>query len=89
MEGQPNIVDCLKNNGIVMVMNITEGTQAVSDSREIRRVARIDNIPYFTTAAASIAVVAAVKARGMGCARCRREDSSIIHIFLRLSQAGK
>ena len=65
-EGRPNIVDRLKNNDISMVMNTTEGTQAISDSRDIRRVALMDKIPYFTTAAASIAVVAAMKARGEG-----------------------
>ena len=65
-EGQPNIVDRLKNDEIAMVMNTTEGTQAVSDSRDIRRVALMDKIPYFTTAAAAIAVVAAMKARGEG-----------------------
>ena len=47
-------------------MNTTDGTQAVSDSRDIRRVALMDKIPYFTTAAAAIAAVAAMKARGEG-----------------------
>ncbi len=65
-EGRPNIVDRLKNNDIALVMNTTEGTQAISDSRDIRRVALMDKIPYFTTAAAAIAVVAAMKARGDG-----------------------
>ena len=65
-EGRPNIVDRLKNDDISMVMNTTEGTQAVTDSRDIRRVALMDKIPYFTTAAASIAVVEAMKARGEG-----------------------
>ena len=65
-EGRPNIVDRLKNNDIDLVMNTTEGTQAISDSRDIRRVALMDKIPYFTTAAAAIAVVAAMKARGEG-----------------------
>ena len=65
-EGRPNIVDRLKNEEIALVMNTTEGTQAVSDSRDIRRVALMDKIPYFTTAAASIAAVAAMKARGEG-----------------------
>ena len=65
-EGRPNIVDRLKNDDIALVMNTTEGTQAISDSRDIRRVALMDKIPYFTTAAASIAAVAAMKARGEG-----------------------
>jgi len=65
-EGRPNIVDSLKNGDIALVMNTTEGTQAINDSRDIRRVALMDKIPYFTTAAASIAAVAAMKARGEG-----------------------
>lgn len=47
-------------------MNTTEGTQSISDSRDIRRVALMDRIPYFTTAAASVAAVAAMKARAEG-----------------------
>ena len=35
-EGRPNIVDLLKDGGIALVMNTTEGAQAVEDSREIR-----------------------------------------------------
>ena len=65
-EGRPNIVDALKNEEIALVMNTTEGTQAVADSRDIRRVALMDKIPYFTTAAAAIAAVAAMKARSEG-----------------------
>ncbi len=65
-EGRPNIVDSLKNGDIALVFNTTEGTQAINDSRDIRRVALMDKIPYFTTAAASIAAVAAMKARGEG-----------------------
>ncbi|OJY27492.1 MAG: carbamoyl phosphate synthase large subunit [Rhodobacterales bacterium 65-51] len=65
-EGRPNIVDSLKNNEITVVMNTTEGAQAIADSRDIRRVALMDKIPYFTTAAASIAAVAAMKARAEG-----------------------
>ena len=65
-EGRPNIVDRLKNGDIQLVMNTTEGLQAVSDSRDIRAVALYDRIPYFTTAAACIAAVAAMKSRGEG-----------------------
>ncbi|WP_028725738.1 carbamoyl-phosphate synthase large subunit [Paracoccus zeaxanthinifaciens] len=65
-EGRPNIVDRLKNGEITMVLNTTEGAQAIADSREIRAVALYDKIPYFTTAAGSIAAVAAIKSRGEG-----------------------
>jgi carbamoyl-phosphate synthase large subunit len=60
-EGRPNIVDRLKNDEIALVFNTTDGSQAISDSRDIRAVALYDKIPYFTTAAASIAAVAAIK----------------------------
>ena len=43
-----------------------EGAQTINDSREIRAVALYDKIPYFTTAAGSIAAVAAIKSRGEG-----------------------
>jgi carbamoyl-phosphate synthase large subunit len=65
-EGRPNIVDLLKNGDISLVMNTTEGAQAVNDSREIRSVALMDKIPYFTTAAASNAAARAMKAREEG-----------------------
>ncbi|WP_371038894.1 carbamoyl-phosphate synthase large subunit [Rhodosalinus sp. FB01] len=65
-EGRPNIVDRLKNAEISLVMNTTEGAQAVEDSREIRSVALYAKIPYFTTAAASHAATLAMKAREEG-----------------------
>ncbi|UFM64408.1 carbamoyl-phosphate synthase large subunit [Paracoccus sp. MA] len=65
-EGRPNIVDRLKNGEIAMVLNTTEGAQAIADSREIRAVALNDKIPYYTTAAGSIAAVAAIRSRGEG-----------------------
>ena len=65
-EGRPNIVVRLKNNEIAMVLNTTEGAQAIADSREIRAVALYDKIPYYTTAAGSIAAVAAIKSREEG-----------------------
>ncbi len=65
-EGRPNVVDLLKNGDVVLVMNTTEGSQAVSDSREIRAVALFDRIPYFTTAAAAHAAARAMQAREEG-----------------------
>ena len=65
-EGRPNIVDQMKDGMIALVLNTTEGTQAVSDSRDIRAVALYDKIPYFTTAAASEAAAMAMLARREG-----------------------
>ncbi|WP_417271001.1 carbamoyl-phosphate synthase large subunit [Celeribacter sp.] len=65
-EGRPNIADIMKNGEIALVLNTTEGSQAIEDSREIRKVALYDKIPYFTTAAASHAAAMAIKSRVEG-----------------------
>ena len=67
MRASPNIVDSdEETESIVLVMNTTEGAQAVEDSRSMRAVALYDKIPYFTTAAASHAAALAMKSRGDG-----------------------
>jgi len=60
-EGRPNIVDMMKNKEIDLVMNTTEGTQAIEDSRSMRAVCLADRIPYYTTLAASAAVAIAIQ----------------------------
>ena len=65
-EGGLTIVDLLKDGHVALVMNTTEGAQAVEDSRDIRAVALYDKIPYFTTAAASHAAALAMQAREEG-----------------------
>jgi carbamoyl-phosphate synthase large subunit len=65
-EGKLHIVDRLKNGEVALLFNTTEGSQAIEDSRSIRAAALYDKIPYYTTAAGSIAAVQAIKARGEG-----------------------
>ncbi|NDR56868.1 carbamoyl-phosphate synthase large subunit [Aliiruegeria sabulilitoris] len=65
-EGRPNIVDVMKDRKVHLVMNTTEGAQAVEDSRSMRSVALMDRIPYFTTLAAAHAAALAMKAREEG-----------------------
>ena len=65
-EGGRTIVDLLKDGDVALVMNTTEGAQAVDDSRDIRAVALMDKIPYFTTAAAAHAAALAMQARQEG-----------------------
>ena len=65
-EGRPNIVDRLKNGDITLVLNSTEGAQAVEDSRSMRNVALMDRIPYFTTLSGSHAAALAMQAREEG-----------------------
>ena len=62
-EGRPDVTDLMKDGGVQLVMNSTEGAQAVEDSRSIRSVALYDRIPYFTTAAGSHAAALAIKAQ--------------------------
>ena len=60
-EGRPHIVDAIKNGGIQLVVNTTEGRRALSDSRDLRRAALLHKVPYYTTLAGAIAA-----ARGIG-----------------------
>ena len=65
-EGRPDITDMMKDERIHLVMNTTEGAQAVEDSKSIRSIALYDKIPYFTTAAASYAAALAIKEQADG-----------------------
>jgi carbamoyl-phosphate synthase large subunit len=57
LEGRPHIVDAIKNGEIAMVINTTQGAQAVADSFSIRRNALVHNVAYFTTTAGARAAV--------------------------------
>jgi carbamoyl-phosphate synthase large subunit len=60
LEGRPHIVDTMKNGGVQLVFNTTEGKQSLLDSFEIRRSALMMKIPYFTTAPAALAAARAI-----------------------------
>jgi carbamoyl-phosphate synthase large subunit len=66
LEGRPHIVDAMKNGEVQLVLNTTEGAQALRDSFEIRRSALTLKIPYFTTAAGARAAVKAIAALRSG-----------------------
>ncbi|MEM1277304.1 MAG: carbamoyl-phosphate synthase large subunit [Pseudomonadota bacterium] len=59
-EGRPHIVDRMKDGGVTLVFNTTEGAQTVRDSFEIRTTALAMKIPYCTTAAGADAVAKAI-----------------------------
>jgi len=65
-EGGLTIVDRMKDGHVALVMNTTDGSQAVSDSRDIRSVALSERIPYYTTAAGAYAAAQAIRAREEG-----------------------
>ncbi len=62
LEGRPHIVDSMKNREIAIVFNTTEGARALADSKDIRRTALLNHVPYYTTLAGAIAVTRAIKA---------------------------
>ncbi|MBL4740255.1 MAG: carbamoyl-phosphate synthase large subunit [Sneathiella sp.] len=61
MEGRPNIVDLMKNRDISLVINTTEGAQALKDSYDIRHTALIMKTPYSTTIAGARATAMAIE----------------------------
>jgi carbamoyl-phosphate synthase large subunit len=61
-EGRPHIVDRIVDGDLAMIFNTTEGWQSLKDSQSIRVAALNAKVPYFTTAAASVAVVEAIAA---------------------------
>jgi len=52
-EGRPHIVDMIKNGEIQLIVNTTEGKQAMQESRSIRREAVARKVTYYTTLAAA------------------------------------
>ncbi len=50
-EGRPHIVDMIKNDQIDLIVNTTEGKQAIADSYTIRGAALQHKVPYSTTIA--------------------------------------
>jgi len=51
-EGRPHIVDMIKNDEIDLIINTTEGKQAIRESHSIRREAVVRKVVYYTTVAA-------------------------------------
>jgi len=62
LEGRPHVVDLMKNGDVDLVFNTTEGAKALSDSKDIRRAALNNHIPYYTTLAGARAVTEAIQA---------------------------
>jgi len=61
-EGRPNIVDMIKNNEVVMVINtVEERRNAIADSRHIRTSALLARVTTFTTIAGAEAAVQGMK----------------------------
>jgi carbamoyl-phosphate synthase large subunit len=59
-EGRPHIVDMIKNGEIDLIVNTTEGKQAITESESIRAEAVRNNVTYYTTLGAAIATCRAI-----------------------------
>ncbi|AXK42518.1 carbamoyl-phosphate synthase large subunit [Erythrobacter aureus] len=59
-EGRPHVVDAIIDGEVQLIFNTTEGWQSLLDSKSIREAALEKKLPYYTTAAASLAVAQAV-----------------------------
>ncbi len=70
-QGRPHIVDTLKDGGVQIVFNTTEGAQSINDSRAIRALTLSGKIPYYTTAAGARAAALAMQDRLEGDLRVR------------------
>ncbi|MFK7995323.1 MAG: carbamoyl-phosphate synthase large subunit [Granulosicoccus sp.] len=59
-QGQPHIVDEIKNDAVNLIINTTEGSQAISDSYQIRQQALRRKVAYTTTLSGASAICAAL-----------------------------
>ncbi|MDQ6971259.1 MAG: carbamoyl phosphate synthase large subunit, partial [Mariprofundaceae bacterium] len=57
---RPHIVDRLLSGEVALIVNTTEGAQAITDSKSIRQAALDQAIPYFTTIAGGLAAAEAI-----------------------------
>jgi carbamoyl-phosphate synthase large subunit len=60
-EGRPHVVDMIKNEDVVLIVNTTEGKQAIVDSADIRRAALQNKVSYTTTISGAEAICLALK----------------------------
>ena len=61
VEGRPHIVDMIKNDEVQLIVNTTEGKQAIKDSTSIRRSAENRSVYCTTTLAGGEAVCVALR----------------------------
>jgi carbamoyl-phosphate synthase large subunit len=64
-QGRPHIVDMINNDEIDLIVNTTDGVQAIKDSADIRRSALQHKVYYTTTMAGAEAVVEALRSDGL------------------------
>ncbi len=56
-EGRPHAADAVRNGGVQLMFNTTEGATSLADSKPLRRAALLQKTPYYTTLSGAIAAV--------------------------------
>jgi len=64
LEGRPHLVDMIKNDEVTLIVNTTEGKQALLDSASIRRAALQHKVAYTTTISGAEAICIALQQMG-------------------------
>lgn len=72
-EGQPHVVDMLKNDEIDLIINTTEGKRTIADSYSIRRTALQHKVFYLTTIAAARVTVLTLQGQVSEAVNCLQE----------------
>src|SRR4051794_25651247 len=75
LEGRPHIVDVIKNGGVQLVFNTTDGAAALADSRSLRNAALLHKVPYYTTLSGAVAAAQGIKAQLEGDLQVRALQS--------------
>jgi carbamoyl-phosphate synthase large subunit len=75
LEGRPHIVDRIKNGGVQLVFNTTDGVTALADSQSLRRAALLHKVPYYTTLAGAVAAAQGIRAHLAGDLQVRALQS--------------
>jgi carbamoyl-phosphate synthase large subunit len=65
-EGRPHAADAVRNGGVQLMFNTTEGATSLADSKSLRRAALLQKTPYYTTLSGAIAAVEGIKAYSAG-----------------------
>jgi len=61
LQGRPHCVDAILSGEVQMVINTTEGPQAITDSFSIRNSSLLNNVPQYTTITGAAAAISAIK----------------------------
>jgi carbamoyl-phosphate synthase large subunit len=75
LEGRPHIEDAIRNRQVQLVINTTDGSKSISDSKSLRRATLMQKVPYYTTMSGALAAAESIKALKAGSLEVRTLQS--------------